>query len=151
MAVASAFLTLSLTACSPRQENRDMTPEQSRQKLISEITAVIKALVPDASVTSFTRGKDAPCGGPVGTEHTRVRSAIVVHADAGIDAAEADIVAKARASLEGRGWKIGWNRKDGGMSNFSIEKPEAGNGLFGVGADSVTFDGDTLCVDNPDR
>ncbi|NUW31642.1 hypothetical protein HTZ77_09405 [Nonomuraea sp. SMC257] len=150
MAAAGAFLTLSLAACSPGQENSAMTPEQSRQKLISDITAVIRTLVPDASVTSFTRGKDTPCGGPVGTEHTRVRSAIVIHADAGIDAAETDIVTKARSSLESQGWKIGWNRKDGEISNFSIEKPETGNGLFGVSSDTVTFDGDTLCVDNPE-
>ncbi|MEV0201713.1 hypothetical protein [Nonomuraea sp. NPDC050691] len=144
-------MALTLVACTPDQENDTMTPEQSRQKLISEIITVIQAMAPGARVDSSVEDRDLPCGGLAGAEYTSVHSYVVVTGSAGIGGTETDVMAKTRTPLEQKGWKITRNRKSGETSRFSVDKPGTGSGVLLVSPEDIVFNGETLCVDNPDR
>ncbi|NRQ35035.1 hypothetical protein HII36_24895 [Nonomuraea sp. NN258] len=142
---------IALAGCqAANQEGGAMTPEQSRQKLIGEVTSVLEELIPDVEVKPLIRGKDLPCGGPYGTEDTSLRSSIEISTDAGLETSDPAIVTKARMLLEEKGWSISRTGRDGDQVELAIEKAGTGRGSFGVRPDYVIFNGVTLCVDNPE-
>ncbi|WP_432930294.1 hypothetical protein ACQPZZ_07905 [Microbispora sp. CA-135349] len=127
-----------------------MTPEESRQVLITEAKAIIQAVFPDANAKTVVMVKDAPCGGPVGTEHTSVTSALTVRSDAtDKELNPDDVFQKVLTVLRQRGWTInyaanhvaGAERK--GVGGISVGVPDSPVG--------ISIGGDTECVKNPDE
>ncbi|MEU7691941.1 hypothetical protein OHB01_17665 [Microbispora hainanensis] len=147
--IAMLCLPIPLAGCM-RVPEVEMTPEQSRQVLITEANAIIRAVFPDAEPLVAVQVKDSPCGGPVGTEHTSVKSAINVHSDAtDKDLNPDDVFQQVLTVLRQRGWTINYSRtRVAGAERAGVGGISAGVGESPVG---INIFGDTECVKNPER
>ncbi|GGO12292.1 hypothetical protein GCM10010116_24660 [Microbispora rosea subsp. aerata] len=127
-----------------------MTPEQSRQAFITEAKAIIQAVIPDAEPLVVVQVKDAPCGGPVGTEHTSVESLINVRGTTKNVSPDSDeVFHKVVGVLKQRGWTINFtNNRVAGAERKGVGGISAGVGGSPVG---INISGDTECVKNPDK
>ncbi|MBD3144173.1 hypothetical protein [Microbispora bryophytorum] len=147
----AAVLTSSafVSACTSEPEMK-MTPEKSRQVFIAEAKAIIQAVFPDADPLVVVQVKDSPCGGPVGTEHTSVKSAINVHSDAADKHLNPDdVFQKVLTVLRQRGWTVNYSRtRVAGAERAGVGGISAGVGESPVG---INIFGDTECVKSPDE
>ncbi|MEU7691942.1 hypothetical protein OHB01_17670 [Microbispora hainanensis] len=127
-----------------------MTPEESRQVLITEAKAIIRAVFPDAEPLVAVQVKDAPCGGPVGTDDTSVTSVLTVRSDTANDTSDPDeVFREVLTVLRQRGWTINYTKgrvagaERKGVGGISVGVPKSPVG--------INIGGDTECVKNPDR
>ncbi|MFI7031023.1 hypothetical protein ACIBK1_20145 [Microbispora rosea] len=127
-----------------------MTPEESRQVLITEAKAIIRAVFPDADPLVAVQVKDAPCGGPVGTDDTSVTSVLTVRSDTADDTSNPDeVFRKVLTVLRQRGWTINYTKgrvagaERTGVGGISVGVPDSPVG--------INIGGDTECVKNPER
>lgn len=142
-----ALLTLA-TACTSKPEAQ-MTPEQSRQVFITEAKAIIQAVFPGADPRVVVLEKDAPCGGPVGTEFTSVESSITVRGVSPNSELHPDeVFQKVIEVLRQRGWTINYaSGRIAGAELKGVGGISAGVGGSPIG---ISIGGDTECVKNPD-
>ncbi|WP_143736940.1 hypothetical protein [Microbispora sp. GKU 823] len=146
--LAAVLAPLALVSACTRESEMKMTPGESRQVFIAEAKAIIQAVFPDADPLVVVQVKDAPCGGPVGTEHTSVKSAINVHSDAtDKNLNPDDVFQKVLTVLRQRGWTINYSHtRVAGAEHAGVGGISAGVGESPVG---INIFGDTECVKNP--
>ncbi|MEU8265812.1 hypothetical protein AB0B89_01490 [Sphaerisporangium sp. NPDC049002] len=125
-----------------------MNPDQSRQTLISEAKAVIQAVFPGAEPLVVVQVTDAPCGGPVGTEHSKVESGLNLHFDSPDHTLSSEkVFQKVVDVLKQRGWTINYTSDNvAGAERRGFGGIQAGVGDAPVG---INISGTTECVDNP--
>ncbi|MEU7877184.1 hypothetical protein [Microbispora bryophytorum] len=127
-----------------------MTPEESRQVLITEAKTIIQAVIPGADPLVAVQVTDSPCGGLVGTEHTSVTSVLTVRSNTRDDTLDPDkVFQEVLTVLRQRGWTINYTK--GRVAG--AERTGVGGISVGV-ADSpvgINIGGDTECVKNPER
>ncbi|WP_328708275.1 hypothetical protein [Microbispora hainanensis] len=147
--IAMLCLPIPLAGCM-RVPEVEMTPEQSRQVLITEANAIIRAVFPHAEPLVAVQVKDAPCGGPVGTDDTSVTSVLTVRSDTADDTSDPDeVFREVLTVLRQRGWTIDYTQgrvagaEHKGMGGISVGVPESPVG--------INIFGDTECVKNPER
>ncbi|GIH72927.1 hypothetical protein [Sphaerimonospora thailandensis] len=148
-AIAASALLALMTACTSELEAK-MTPEESRQVFITEAKAIIQAVFPGADPLVVVQVRDAPCGGPVGTDFSSVESMINVHSDARDEKLDPDHVFKQVIEvLKQQGWKINYTKdRIAGAEREGVGGISAGVGDSPVG---INIGGDTECVENPEK
>lgn len=137
-----------MAACASELETK-MTPEQSREVFITEAKTIIQAVFPAADPLVVVEATDVPCGGPVGTSHTRVSSPINVHSDAPDEKTDPDrVFDEVVKVLKQRGWTINYTRdRVAGAERKGVGGISAGVSDSPVG---INIAGETECVKNPD-
>ncbi|MET8154859.1 hypothetical protein ABZT47_00720 [Sphaerisporangium sp. NPDC005289] len=125
-----------------------MTPEQARNTLIDEAKAIIQDVFPNAQPLVVVQVTDAPCGGPVGTEHSKVESGLNLHFDSPDHTlSPQQVFQKAVDVLKQRGWTINYTKDNvAGAEREGYGGISAGVGDSPVG---INISGTTECVDSP--
>ncbi|MEV4322855.1 hypothetical protein AB0J37_11545 [Microbispora rosea] len=148
--LAAVLASSALVSACTNEPEMKMTPEESREVLITEAKAIIRAVFPDADPLVAVQVKDAPCGGPVGTDDTSVTSVLTVRSDTADDTSNPDeVFRKVLTVLRQRGWTINYTKgrvagaERTGVGGISVGVPDSPVG--------INIGGDTECVKNPER
>ncbi|MEV4295018.1 hypothetical protein [Microbispora rosea] len=148
--LAAVLASSALVSACTNEPEMNMTPEESRQVLVTEAKAIIRAVFPDADPLVAVQVKDAPCGGLVGTDDTSVTSVLTVRSDIADDTSNPDeVFRKVLTVLRERGWTINYTKgrvagaERTGVGGISVGVPDS--------PVEINIGGDTECVKNPER
>lgn len=130
-----------------------MPPSQAHDTLKADLLAAAGAALPSVAATVEDDIAKAPCGGPVGTDRSKVASSVsVTTGDPATTSTPEQMLEAAIAYLTDHGYSAGeiehptpkallaTARKDG----FVVEVSS------GAGFKGIRLSGDTACLDNPD-
>lgn len=132
-----------------------MTPDEAHAELKRVMLATAVAALPPgvggAAVEDEQKG--APCGGPLGTDHSKVTSTLkVTNGDPNPARTPVEMRESAGDYLRGQGWHILPNEDTATGAHLGYAKKDGMEIQFGAvdGQKIVTILGNTPCLDNPD-
>ncbi|MQA94077.1 MAG: hypothetical protein GEV11_05300 [Streptosporangiales bacterium] len=130
-----------------------MTPQRASTDLVAELTAIAEAILPGHQADTRIEQADIACGGPAGTNESKVYSKIGTFIrDPGLDASPPEVMRTARQTLTKHGWRIIGEETIEGNPQLRFDNEEGAGGRLSYGPKekSILIDAHTACLDNPE-
>ena len=153
LAVVVATMVLSLAAgCGSDDAKADptMTPHEANQAMRQMAADVMTAAVPDEDVALPASNTPIPCGGPEGSEYTRVKYGVLLQSRQALESSD-DAFGAARAKLTELGYEVDPVETMGTTTSMAFHGDAAGGSLVWHGSGPLALNVETDCLDNPDR
>jgi hypothetical protein len=135
-------------------EDGQVTPAEAVEQMQIIVVDILRTAVPTKDAVLEEPFTDIPCGGPVGTDSSKIEATLTAAAggpDAQIDPDES--FAAVAEMLVARGYEVIEPEDDGGEPTMLGTDPAGGGVRLVWRADEETFwlNAGTACLDNPDH
>lgn len=131
------------------EEEPDMTPQQAADQMRDLAEEVLNAASPDGTSSFGDPVPEIPCGGPNGTDFTKIKASLTGLAGAKVNDGDAAFGA-AREVLERRGATVEPVREIGGGKILGFDDDVVAGSLVLHPDGRLVLDAGTECLDNPE-